>query len=95
MLIEIAERRISGIIHTAGASQLNRFDFALGLAKTFQLDATLIQAVQARELQWKARRPTDSSLNVGRAQKLLRTTPLNIESAYEELRREHIKLDLV
>ena len=51
MLIEIAERRISGIIHTAGASQLNRFDFALGLAKTFQFDATLIQAVQARELQ--------------------------------------------
>src|SRR5712692_4782662 len=95
MLIEIAERRIPGIIHTAGASRLNRFDFALGLAKTFQLDATLIQAVQARELQWKARRPTDSSLNVGRAQKLLRTTPLNIESAYEELRREHIKFDRV
>src|SRR5712692_5562583 len=95
MLIEIAERRIPGIIHTAGASRLNRFDFALGLAKTFQLDATLIQAVQARELQWKAKRPTDSSLNVGRAQKLLRTTPLNIESAYEELRREHIKFDRV
>jgi dTDP-4-dehydrorhamnose reductase len=72
---------------------LNRFDFAFGLAKTFQLDATLIQAVRARELQWKAKRPTDSSLNVGRAQKLLRTTPLNIEGAYEEFRREHINLD--
>jgi len=46
MLIEIAERRIPGMIHTAGASRLNRFDFALGLAKTLQLDANLIQAVK-------------------------------------------------
>jgi dTDP-4-dehydrorhamnose reductase len=90
MLIEVAERELPGIIHVAGATRLNRFDFAVGLAKTFGLDATLIKAVQAKELQWKARRPADSSLVVGRAQKLLRSAPLNIESAYEALHREHI-----
>jgi dTDP-4-dehydrorhamnose reductase len=93
MLIEIAERELPGIIHAAGASRLNRFDFAVGLAKTFGLDASLIRAIQAKDLPWKARRPTDSSLNVEKAQKLLRSVPLSIESAYEALHREHIGSD--
>jgi dTDP-4-dehydrorhamnose reductase len=93
MLIEIAERELPGIIHAAGATRLNRFDFAVGLAKTFGLDASLIRAIQAKDLQWKARRPTDSSLNVGKAQKLLRSAPLSIESAYEALQREHVDSD--
>ncbi len=91
MLIEIGDRKLPGIIHAAGATRLNRYDFAIGLAKTFGLDATLINAVHARDLQWKAKRPADSSLIVGRAQELLRAPPLNIESAYEVLHREHIK----
>jgi len=93
MLIEIAERKLPGVIHTAGATRLSRFDFAIGLAETFELDTTLIKAVQARDLQWKAKRPADSSLNVGRAQHLLRKAPLNIENAYEMLHREHIQSD--
>ena len=91
MLIEIAERQLPGIIHVAGATRLSRFDFAVGIAKTFGLDATLIKAVQARDLQWKAKRPADSSLIVERAQKLLRSAPLNIDSAYETLHRENIR----
>ena len=91
MLIEIAERQLPGIIHVAGATRLSRFDFAIGIAKTFGLDATLIKAVQARDLRWKAKRPADSSLIVERAQKLLRSAPLNIESAYETLHRENIR----
>ena len=91
MLIEIAERRLSGIIHVAGATRLSRFDFAIGIAKAFGLDATLIKAVQARDLQWKAKRPADSSLTVGKAQKLLGSAPLNIESAYERLHHENMR----
>jgi dTDP-4-dehydrorhamnose reductase len=90
MLVEIAERELPGIIHLAGATRLNRFDFAIGLAKTFGLDATLITAVHTNDLKWKARRPEDSSLMVARAQGLLRAAPLNIDHAYEALHREHI-----
>jgi len=91
MLLEIAERGLPGIIHAAGATRLNRLDFAIGLAKTFGLDATLITAVDASDLKWKARRPADSSLMVARAQGLLRATPLNINRAYESLHRERVK----
>jgi dTDP-4-dehydrorhamnose reductase len=90
MLIEIAERQLPGIIHVAGATRLSRFHFATGLAKTFGLDTSLIRAVRARDLRWTAKRPADSSLKVGRAQKLLRSAPLHIEKAYEALHNEHI-----
>jgi len=91
MIIEIAQRRLPGIIHVAGATRLSRFDFATGIAKTFGLDTNLIRAVQARDLRWTAKRPGDSSLKVGRAQKLLRSAPLDIENAYSALQHEHIK----
>jgi len=37
MLLEIAERRISGVIHTAGATRTSRYEFALKLVEAFGL----------------------------------------------------------
>ena len=92
MIIEVAERRISGIIHTAGATRLNRYDFALGLADTLGLDKKLISAVEAAQLSWKARRPRDSSLNVGMARRLLAQKPIEVREAYERFRKELVEL---
>ena len=35
MLLEIAERKITGILHTAGATRASRHEFALKLAEAF------------------------------------------------------------
>lgn len=88
MLIDIAERRISGVIHTAGATRLSRYEFALGLAKTFDLDNELVSPVGAAELKWKARRPRDSSLDVRMAQRLLAQKPIEVKEACELFRNE-------
>jgi dTDP-4-dehydrorhamnose reductase len=42
MLIEIAERRLCGTLHTAGASRVSRYEFARRLAEVFNLDSELI-----------------------------------------------------
>jgi len=89
MVLEIAGRQMPGILHTAGATRMNRYDFALGLAKTFKLESTLISPVESESLHWKARRPKDSSLNVLSAQRLLHETPIPIDKAYDQMRREH------
>ncbi len=91
MILEIVERRVSGIIHTAGASRLSRYDFALGLAETLGLNKQLISAVDAGNMHWKARRPRDSSLNVGRANRELTQKPLEIRKAYEKFRQESVE----
>jgi dTDP-4-dehydrorhamnose reductase len=67
MLLEIAERKISGILHTAGGTRVSRHEYALKLAKVFNLHADLIKPAKMDEMSWKAKRPRDPSLNVKKA----------------------------
>jgi dTDP-4-dehydrorhamnose reductase len=87
MLLEVAEKRIPGTIHLAGASKLNRYEFALKIANKFQMDRTLIVPIDSRSTSWFAKRPLDSSLNVEKAQKLLTNKPENIELGLNEFAR--------
>ncbi len=92
MVLEIAERRVPGIMHTAGATRLSRYDFALDVARTFGLDTNLISPIETKRLNWKARRPPDSSLRVTKASGTLSSAPLPIEQALRVLSREHDSL---
>jgi dTDP-4-dehydrorhamnose reductase len=64
MLLEVAERRLSGTIHLAGASRLSRYEFAREMALELHMDARLIRPTDSRSISWIAERPPDSSLNV-------------------------------
>jgi dTDP-4-dehydrorhamnose reductase len=86
MLLETASKKFEGIIHLAGATRINRYDFAVRIAATFGLNASLIRPVGSDSLNWKAKRPTDSSLDTSLAQKLLEKKPLRIEEALALLR---------
>lgn len=86
MLLEIAERRITGILHTAGATRANRHEFAKKLAKIFDLDTNLIKPTKMNEISWKAKRPKDSSLNVNKADVLLNAKPLKLNQALRRMK---------
>jgi len=81
-LLEIAETDLNGIFHTAGSERINRYEFAVKIAKNFDLDANMIKPVKMSELKmWIAKRPRDSSLCIIKAQKQLKTKFLNIEES--------------
>jgi dTDP-4-dehydrorhamnose reductase len=84
MIIEISERQLPGIIHTAGATRLSRYDFALGLADLMKLERKLIIPTESENIKWKAKRPMDSSLHVSRAASQLANRPLEIDEAYRQ-----------
>jgi dTDP-4-dehydrorhamnose reductase len=90
MVIEISERQLPGIIHTAGATRLSRYDFALGLADRMKppLEKKLILPTEAGNIQWTAKRPRDSSLQVSRAATQLASRPLEIGEAYSQFTAE-------
>jgi dTDP-4-dehydrorhamnose reductase len=88
MLLEITERKISGILHTAGATRLSRHEFALKLADTFNLNMGLIKPAKISDMQWEAKRPKDSSLNVSKATALLNKKPLTLSQAFEVMKKE-------
>lgn len=89
MLLEVAERRIQGILHVAGSTRISRYEFAVMLAKQFGFNESLLNPVQAETTSWKARRPSDSSLNVSKAQGLLTNKPTTLRDALGEFAREH------
>ena len=91
MLLEIAERKITGTTHTAGATRVSRHEFALKLAETFNLNKNLIKPITMNEIRWKAKRPKDSSLNVSKANSLLNKKPLQLNNASEIMKKETIE----
>lgn len=67
---------------------MNRYEFSKLLASTFGLNPDLITLASSKELQWTARRPKDSSLDVSKASGLLNEKPLALDYAFELLRKE-------
>jgi dTDP-4-dehydrorhamnose reductase len=88
MLVEVAERKIAGILHTAGATRLSRSELALKVADIFGLDKKLVLEATAKDIPWRAKRPKDSSLNVARATTLLSHKPQTITDALDQFRGE-------
>ena len=89
MLKEIIDRRIRGLIHTSATSRLSRYEQALKITKEFGLNEELILKVRSKDLNWKAQRPNDSSLDVNKACKLLiQNKPKRFDDALARFAKE-------
>jgi dTDP-4-dehydrorhamnose reductase len=88
MICEVCERKLEGIFHLSGATRIDRYSFAVKIAEVFSLDKVLMQPVSSEEMNWVARRPMDSSLNVSKASVTLRTKPLGLDEALKRLMSE-------
>jgi dTDP-4-dehydrorhamnose reductase len=81
MLLEIIDKRIKGIIHLSGSSQVSRFDQATMIASTYDLDKNLIKPTSINEMNWKARRPKNSSLSTAKASNTLSKKPMGFKES--------------
>jgi dTDP-4-dehydrorhamnose reductase len=93
MLLEITERKITGILHTSGGTRVSRYEYALSLAGVFNLNEDLIKPATMDEMSWKAKRPKDSSLNISKASTVLDSKPLKLNHALEIMKKEKIEND--
>lgn len=88
MVLEAANRRLRGVFHLAGATRISRYDYAMELARVFDLDSSLIVPSRMADLKWDAKRPIDSSLDTSKATQMLAERPLNIQNAFMALKDE-------
>jgi len=79
------KRNSESTLHVAGSEKISRFDFARRIAKSFELDASLLVPVGMRDLNWAAKRPRDSSLSVAKAEKELGVELLGVNRGLEEM----------
>ena len=83
MLIEAATRQITGVIHLAGATRISRFNLAEMVADKLGLEKKLLIPTKTDEMNWKAQRPKDSSLDVSLATEILDEKPQTINQSLE------------
>jgi len=87
--IETIQKDLQGLYHASGSERISRYEFAKQIAKTFNLDQSLIKPIKMSQLTaWVAKRPKDSSLNIEKIQKQLKTKPLNITKGLYKMKEE-------
>ncbi len=84
MILKLIETEKEGIFHVSGSERISRYDFAKKIAGIFELDANLINPITSDELNWIAKRPLDSSLDVSKISIIKR--PLNIEEGLKKMK---------
>jgi len=88
MILECVERELKGIYHLAGATRVSRFEFAKEIAREFGLDENLIKPAKMSDMNWIAKRPRDSSLDVSKARETLKEKPYDLKKALKVLKGE-------
>jgi dTDP-4-dehydrorhamnose reductase len=84
ILLELAELKWSGLLHIGGSDRLDRFSFGKQLCEFAGYDTALLRPALMDDHHLPALRPRDLSLNIEKAQSLLKTPILGTR---EGLRR--------
>ena len=81
MIIEVAGKKNTGIIHLAGRTRISRYEFAKKIAEKLNLDPNFLKPIKIADMKWQAKRPQDSSLDVSKAHSILDNKPQDIEES--------------
>jgi dTDP-4-dehydrorhamnose reductase len=87
-LLRMCELGLTGVYHVSGREQLNRYAFACAIADVFALNKKLINETTTDTLQQRARRPMNSSLRVGKAERSLGMRLANVHEGLTLMRDE-------
>jgi dTDP-4-dehydrorhamnose reductase len=83
----LLEQDYRGVLHTSGATVLDRVDFARRLADHFRLVGEIVP-VRMADVKLPAPRPLRCGLRVERALSLLREKPLDVDTALRRFAEE-------
>jgi dTDP-4-dehydrorhamnose reductase len=86
ILLNMMERRMTGLYHVAGSESCSKHQFALGLAKVFGMDRGLVQATSIADAGLKAPRPRKTSLSTVKAARGLGKTMPDLISGLQHFK---------
>ena len=89
MLAELAERRLTGLWHTSGATVIDRVAFGRALCEVFGFDASLITPSLLADLKLASPRPPRSGLKLEKTVATLKTQPLALAEALAQFHAEY------
>jgi len=78
VLIEIIERRLKGLYHVAGPEGITKLEYGKIIAEVYNLRKDLIKSISISQLNLKAPRPLNPTLNCSKIQAEIDTRLLNV-----------------
>ncbi len=66
LILEMLDRKLTGLFHAVGSEACSKYEFALRLAKIFGADCSLVRRASVDTAALSAPRPKNTSLNVDR-----------------------------
>jgi len=85
-IVRIIERNKTGIYHLSGPEMISVLDFALRVARFFDLDQTLISSVHSVSLNQPGRRPVSTGFSLEKAGEDLDYAPRNLDQGLTVVR---------
>lgn len=89
-LVELGNNDLQGVLNISSDSYLSRFEFALLIARTFDLNKDLIVPVTTPELNQAAKRPMKAGLIIDKAKSILKTKLMSAEEALLDLKKQSV-----
>jgi dTDP-4-dehydrorhamnose reductase len=89
ILFAMLQRELTGLYHVVGSERITKFEFARRVAATFGFDPARITPCQVKDMNLKAERPLDVSLNTEKIGRALGRSMPTVDSglrAFRELR---------
>ena len=88
LILGMAEQDGAGTFHAAGRDRVSRYEFAVRIARSFDLDPDRIEPVTTEELGQRADRPLESGLVMDRLRKDFGLEPLGLDASLERFAAE-------
>ncbi len=82
---ELVEAGAAGIYHVVGADEIVRFEFAMRVAKAFDLDAALLKPTPMAKLGSATPRPKESSLLTGKVRAAVAVHPMGVDKGLRKM----------
>lgn len=86
-IMELIRRDARGLFHAGARDSCSKYEFAMELARVFQLDASIIRPVSVNESPFHARRPKDTSLATERISTFLGREMPSVSEQVQLMRR--------
>jgi dTDP-4-dehydrorhamnose reductase len=83
-ILSILEKQKTGIYHISGKDVLTPYQMAMAVAEYLNLDATLINKVEEKDLDQPARRPLKTGFNISKAKNDLDYQPISFKEGLKK-----------
>jgi dTDP-4-dehydrorhamnose reductase len=78
VLMKMVENRLTGLFHVAGSESITKLDFGYKLASIYGLKTDGVKPILITDMNFKAQRPMNPSLNCSKIQKTLKIKLNNV-----------------